>query len=79
MQLKGIDDLLAAAIELEKRGCIFRVVLAGFIEEEVYSAKLSEPDIPRFVEYLGFQKDIQALIGQSHCCVLPSHGGGRSA
>ena len=66
MAVKGIDNLL---------DCAKAVYLAGFIEQEKLRAPIEAAQEAGYVEYLGFQKDIDSWIRRCHCTILPSLGG----
>ena len=75
MSVKGIDQLLDCAVAVRRRHPNTRFLLAGFVEQEQYKAKLKEYEAQGYIEHLGFQKDIDAVIRRCHCTILPSHGG----
>jgi len=75
MSVKGIDQLLDCAVAVRRRHPNTRFLLAGFVEQEQYRAKLKEYEAKGYIEHLGFQKDIDAVIRRCHCTILPSHGG----
>jgi galacturonosyltransferase len=45
------------------------------VEQERYKEKLEEYQAGGYIEYLGFQKDIDVWLRRCHCVILPSHGG----
>lgn len=73
---KGVGDAVAACHLLHAKGLDFRLVLSGApdpqnpasIDEETLVAWNAEP----FIEWIGFQHDMPALIAQSHIVCLPS-------
>ena len=75
MSVKGIDQLLDCAVAIRRRHPNTRFLLAGFVEQAQYVQKLKDYQAAGFVEHLGFQKDIDAVIRRCHCTILPSHGG----
>ena len=75
MSVKGIDQLLDCAVAVRRRHPETRFLLAGFIEQEQYREKLRDYQAQGYIEHLGFQKDIDAVIRRCHCTILPSHGG----
>ena len=75
MKLKGVDELLEVARRLEGDGLRCKITLAGFIEESIYDPILHALPADGVLEYVGFQKNIGDWIQNSHCIVLPSHGG----
>lgn len=75
MSVKGIDQLLDCAVAVRRRHPNTRFLLAGFVEQEQYKAKLKDYEAQGYIELLGFQKDIDAVIRRCHCTILPSHGG----
>ncbi len=75
MGVKGIDQLLDCAAAVRRRHPETRFYLAGWIEQEEYRKKLEDYQAGGYIEYLGFQKDVDAWIRRCHCTLLPSHGG----
>ena len=75
MSVKGIDQLLDCAVAVRRRHPNTRFILAGFIEQEEYKARLEEYQAGGYIEYVGFQKDIDPWLRSCHCVILPSHGG----
>lgn len=70
---KGIEEMMAAAKEIHKKYPFFRCDIVGFIGEPVYEEPLATYTESGAGTYLGFQKDIHALITKSHAVVLPSY------
>ena len=75
MGVKGIDQLLDCAVAVRRKHPEARFCLAGFVEQERYKEKLEEYQAGGYIEYLGFQKDIDVWLRRCHCVILPSHGG----
>ncbi len=75
MAVKGIDQLLECAKAVRMRHPETRFCLAGWVEQDRYRARLEEYQAAGIIEYLGFQKDIDACIRRCHCTILPSLGG----
>lgn len=75
MGVKGIDQLLDCAVAIRRKYPNTRFLLAGFVEQAEYREKLKEYEAQGYIEHLGFQKDIDAVIRRCHCTILPSHGG----
>ena len=75
MRVKGIDQLLDCAVAVRRRHPNTRFYLAGWIEQDEYKDKLARYQEQGYIEYLGFQKDVDNWIRRCHCTVLPSHGG----
>ena len=75
MAVKGIDQLLDCAKAVRERHPNTRFYLAGFIEQEKLRAPIEAAQAAGYVEYLGFQKDIDSWIRRCHCTILPSLGG----
>ena len=75
MAVKGIDQLLDCAVAIRRKYPNTRFLLAGFVEQAEYREKLKEYEAQGYIEHLGFQKDIDAVIRRCHCTILPSHGG----
>ncbi len=75
MSVKGIDQLLDCAVAVRRRHPNTRFLLAGFVEQGQYQEKIRDYQAQGYIEHLGFQKDIDAVIRRCHCTILPSHGG----
>ncbi|OUN37270.1 glycosyltransferase family 4 protein [Massilimicrobiota sp. An80] len=75
MELKGIDEYLKCAKNIKKKYPNTRFLIAGWNEEEKYKAIIHKYEEKRYVEYIGFRKDIADWIEKCHCTILPSHGG----
>ena len=75
MAVKGIDNLLDCAKAVREKHPETRFYLAGFIEQEKLRAPIEAAQKAGYVEYLGFQKDIDSWIRRCHCTILPSLGG----
>ena len=75
MSVKGIDQLLDCAVAVRRRHPNTRFLLAGFVEQGQYEEKIRDYQAQGYIEHLGFQKDIDAVIRRCHCTILPSHGG----
>ena len=75
MAVKGIDQLLDCAKAVREKHPETRFYLAGFIEQEKLRAPIEAAQKAGYVEYLGFQKDIDSWIRRCHCTILPSLGG----
>lgn len=70
---KGIEEMIEAAQQVYQRYPFFQCDIVGFIGESVYEAPLAEFSQSGAGRYLGFQKDIHALITKYHGVVLPSY------
>lgn len=75
MGVKGIDQYLDCAKEIKTGYPNTRFYIAGWNEEEKYKQLVEEYSKAGWVEYIGFQKDIDSWIRRCHCTVLPSLGG----
>lgn len=75
MELKGIDEYLAAAKIIKEKYPDTEFLIAGWNEEEKYKKTVEEYHNAGIVNYIGFRKDIADWVAKSHCVVLPSHGG----
>lgn len=75
MKVKGIDEFLVASKRLTDKYKNIEILVAGFIEEEVYTEILREYDSNKIIKYLGYIDNVKEYIVNSHCIVLPSHGG----
>ena len=73
--VKGLNEYLRAASSIKKDRPDVTFYIAGFCEEEYYLRLTEEYEDRGVVEYLGFRKDINKIISENHCIVLPSHGG----
>jgi len=69
---KGIEEMMGAAKEVHKKYPFFSCDIVGTIGEPEYGPLLEEYEQSGAGRYLGFQKDIHALITRSHAVVLPS-------
>lgn len=75
MAVKGVDQYLDCAKTIHARHpntCFF---IAGWNEEEEYKKIVAEYEKAGYVNYIGFQKDIDSWIRKCHCTILPSLGG----
>lgn len=75
MKLKGIDEYLQAAEIIRKKYHNTKFLIAGWNEQPEYMRLVENAQKAGWVEYIGFREDIDQWIEQSHCIVLPSHGG----
>ena len=75
MAVKGIEQYLDCAKAIRERHPNTRFYMAGFIEEERYRPVIEDYNARSIVDFLDFQKDIDAWIRRCHCTVLPSLGG----
>ena len=75
MGVKGIAQYLDCAKEIKTKHSNTRFYIAGWNEEDKYKARVEEYSKAGWVEYIGFQKDIDSWIRRCHCTVLPSLGG----
>jgi len=75
MKLKGIEEYLAAAQSIKYKFPNTEFMVVGWCEEKNYKEKLRKFQELEIINYLGFQKNIVAILEKCHCVVLPSHGG----
>lgn len=75
MGIKGIDQYLECAKEIKNRYPNTHFYIAGWNEEEKYKQLVEEYSKAGWVEYIGYQKDIDIWISRCHCTILPSLGG----
>lgn len=75
MGVKGLMEYLHAAEAIKKDRPDVTFNIAGFCEEEYYLRVTEGYEKRGVVNYMGFRKDIVNIIEESHCIVLPSHGG----
>jgi len=75
MEVKGIDDYLAAAKRIKEKNSNVEFIIAGWNEEEKYKQVVADYHDAGIVNYIGFRDDISEWIKKSHCTVLPSRGG----
>lgn len=75
MGVKGIDQYLNCAKEIKIKYPNTRFYIAGWNEEEKYQKLVDEYSKAGWVNYIGFQKDIDSWIKKCHCTILPSLGG----
>lgn len=69
---KGLDILLAACGILKARKLNFRLLIAGLKEKPPDTLRNLISGLRSSVEYLGFQKDMEAVYRRAQCIVLPS-------
>ena len=74
---KGLPELIEAARMLKGEGVKFRLVLAGLPDPEnpasCDEAQLQAWQEEGLAEWVGFQKDMPALLAAAHIVCLPSH------
>lgn len=75
MELKGIDEYLECAKTIKNKYPNTEFLIAGWNEEEKYKTIVEECQKQGYVNYIGFRKDISEWMKNTHCTVLPSHGG----
>lgn len=75
MRIKGLLEYLYAAETVKKEYPNTRFLIAGYCEEEKYLRIIEQYEERGVVEYISFRTDIIRFIEDSHCTVLPSHGG----
>ena len=75
MELKGIDEYLECAKIIKQKYPNTEFIIAGWNEEEKYKKIVEEYQQEGFVNYIGFRKDISDWMKDTHCTILPSHGG----
>ncbi len=73
MKDKGIMELLDSAKEIKKEYPFVKFTLIGGVDEEKYKEMLEEAGKEGYLEYLGFRKDVDALISASHAMIIPSY------
>lgn len=72
MKDKGIDEYLAAAEEIKRKYQNTEFHICGFCEPE-YESKMDDIKNKGIVIYHGMVKDIQSVLKEMHCTVLPSY------
>ena len=77
MKAKGIDELLEAAIQINRSNTNVEFHLVGFCEEG-YSDRLRELNDSGIIHYHGQQDDAHKYIKNSHATILPSYHEGTS-
>lgn len=75
MELKGIDEYLECAKVIKKKYPNTEFIIAGWNEEQKYKKVVERYQQERYVNYIGFRKDISDWMKNTHCTILPSHGG----
>lgn len=75
MKLKGIDEYLECAKIIKQKYPNTEFIIAGWNEEEKYKKIVEEYQQEGYVNYIGFRKDISDWMKNTHCTILPSHGG----
>jgi len=69
---KGLDILLSACAQLKRKTPDFKLVIAGLRQKPLSKLQLSLLGISKQVQYLGFQKDMNAVYQNAHSIILPS-------
>lgn len=69
---KGLDVLQQACVLLKGRKKDFKLYVAGLRAKPLDAARLAVAGLSRHVEYLGFQKDMDAVYEKAECIILPS-------
>jgi len=69
---KGLDILLDAMSILKKRKVNCRLIIAGMRHKPIESLRLSRRGVANCVQFLGFQKNMNAVYEQAQAIVLPS-------
>jgi len=75
MGIKGIDQYLNCAKTIKQRYPNTHFYIAGFNEEEAYQKLVAKYQKSGWIEYIGFQDNIDSWIKKTHCTILPSLGG----
>lgn len=75
MRVKGIDQYLDCAKIITQQHKNVHFYIAGWNEEEKYKKVIDDYQKHGFVEYVGFQENIDMWIRKCHCTILPSLGG----
>ncbi len=75
MRLKGIDEYLECAKTIHTKYPNTEFLIAGWNEEEGYKQIVADYQEKGYVNYIGFRKDISEWMKNTHCTILPSHGG----
>lgn len=78
MEAKGIFEFLECAKNIKEKYPKTRFLLAGDYDEESLRAPVEAAQEKGYIEYLGFQSDVDALVEKSHAIIQPSHHEGMS-
>ncbi|HEY9678147.1 MAG TPA: glycosyltransferase family 4 protein [Drouetiella sp.] len=69
---KGLDTLLKASKLLASKNKNFKLYIAGLRLKPFDKLRLSSMGLTNHVEYLGFQKDMEAVFRRASAIILPS-------
>lgn len=69
---KGLDILLAACKILHQEKRPFKLLIAGLPQKRIDYLRLKSMGLENIVDYLGFQKDMDAVYAKASALVLPS-------
>ena len=69
---KGLDILLAACALLKRKTPHFKLSIAGLRQKPLSKIHLSILGVEKQVQYLGFQKDMNAVYKNAQSIILPS-------
>jgi glycosyltransferase involved in cell wall biosynthesis len=69
---KGLDILLSACALLRKKDPQFKLLIAGLREKPLGKLQLMLLGLQNHVQYLGFQKDMNAVYKRAQATILPS-------
>lgn len=69
---KGLDVLLEACSMLTRKGIKYRLMIAGLKAKAHDKFRLNVLGISKYVQYLGFEKNMQRLYSKANAIVQPS-------
>ncbi len=78
MKDKGISEFLECAERIKASHPQTKFTLVGKYDEEAWTERVEQAVERGTVEYLGFRKDIDNIIGRHHCVINPSYHEGMS-
>lgn len=75
MEVKGVNQYLDCAKAIRKKYSNTCFYIAGWNEEDKCKKMVEDYQSKGYVNYIGFQKDINPWIRKCHCTILTSLGG----
>jgi len=76
MKDKGINELLAAAKEINNPNIIINIM--GFIDDAEMKNKIEAYSKKGYINYLGFKSNVSDFLQRAHAVILPSYHEGMS-
>ncbi len=78
MKDKGISEFLDCASRIKAAHPETKFTLVGSYDDEYWKERVEKAAEEGTVEYLGYRKDIDYILGQHHCVINPSYHEGMS-